>query len=554
MRNGKLLFLFVLLTSLISCNNRRDDAARYIPKDAALVIHLNGKSLSEKLPWEEILQNKIAKHILADSSVPDFFKKVINHPQESGVDIQSDIYSYLLNDSKGSMYIILGPLKDASKFTAYLSSFKENKVAASGNLQTMVNNFAATVWDDSRFLMLLETPDFKNQQSDNLEIDSLNFKKFLKVSDRDLLGEASKLFKLNEKESMKRDRRFGKMIRNEGDIHLWVNNYELMNKFYNLSSISVPFNVDKFYKDNFYTVTIRFENGQIKGESIYYTSRELTRVIQKNFSKPINKDIVNKLDGKNLAALYFFNMKPEGIKEIINIQGLTGLVNMGAMIAGFSIDDVVKAFKGDFVFAVNDLKKGEKGIPDGNYLFAGTILEKDAFNKVFSGIDKLLGLSVGSESSQKIYHEVLGNYFAIGNRTTSVKRYLATKSSPIPEWEKLKGYPIGGFLNLQYLLNTYQPADSNKSLQTIYNLNIGMWDNFYVYGGRSKNGGTLNSFELNLMDKNTNSLKQLNQLFNNSFEWLKKEDFLKKKLNETKEKTEVDTTETFKQIPTPYSP
>lgn len=554
MKNYKILFLFVLLASLFSCKNRGGDAARFIPKDAALVIHLNGKSLFEKLPWEDILQNEATKHILADSSVPEVFKKVINNPQESGVDTKSDIYSYLLNDSKGSMCIILGPLKDASKFTAYLSSFKENKVATSGNLQTMVNNFAATVWDNSRFLMLLEIPDFKNQQTNNLEIDSINFKNFLKVSDRDLLGEASKLFELNEKESMKRERRFSRMIRNDGDVHLWVNNYGLMNNLYNQPNISVPFNMDKFYKDNFNAFTIRFQNGQIKGESIYYTNRELTRVIQKNFSKPINKDIVNKLDERKLAALYFFNMKPEGIKEIIDIQGLTGLVNMGAMIAGFSIDDVVKAFKGDFVFALSDLERGEKGIPNGNYLFAGTIKEKAAFNQVFAGIDKLLGLSVGSESSKKIYHEVLGNYFAIGNRTTSVKRYLATKSSPIPAWEKLKGYPTGGFFNLQYLLNTYQPTDSSKSLQTIYNLNKEMWNNLYVYGGRSKNGGTLHSFEFNLMDKNTNSLRQLNQFFNNSFEWLKKEDFLKKKLNETKEKTEVDTTETFKQIPTPYSP
>jgi len=38
-----------------------------------------------------------------------------------------------------------------------------------------------------------------------------------------------------------------------------------------------------------------------------------------------------------------------------------------------------------------------------------------------------------------------------------------------------------------------------------------MWDNVYMKGGKYEDGGMHQSIEVNLLDKNTNSLKQLNQ-------------------------------------------
>lgn len=46
-----LAFLATLVIVFASCSNK---ASVPVPEDAAIVIHIDGASLSSKLPWEEI--------------------------------------------------------------------------------------------------------------------------------------------------------------------------------------------------------------------------------------------------------------------------------------------------------------------------------------------------------------------------------------------------------------------------------------------------------------------------------------------------------------------
>ena len=51
----RLSFAVILLAMLASCKSNKQ--GRYIPKDAAVVIVADGKSLSSKLSWDEVKQN-----------------------------------------------------------------------------------------------------------------------------------------------------------------------------------------------------------------------------------------------------------------------------------------------------------------------------------------------------------------------------------------------------------------------------------------------------------------------------------------------------------------
>ena len=54
---------------------------------------------------------------------------------------------------------------------------------------------------------------------------------------------------------------------------------------------------------------------------------------------------------------------------------------------------------------------------------------------------------------------------------------------------------------------------SDSSDRLVYNASVKLWDNVYVKGGQFEDGATSFTIEINLLDKSTNSLKQLNQYF-----------------------------------------
>lgn len=542
MKRAHLILLIVLLITFVSCGKRNNDA-RYIPLNAAMVVHINGKEISEKLPWDEIKENELFKKILSDSTLPESAKAIMNSPDESGLNIKDAMYVYLIKDGNKNLVAGAAHVTDASKIASLLGQIKNSKISQSGDAQIMTNDFGAAMWNKERFLMISEIPDLKNNSLKDFVTDTAVVGKYLKSTGSDLTENIKHLFSLDEKQSLHRERKFTALLNDNGDIHYWVNTLKLMESYATESNLPnmLTGNIEKIYKDNYSTVSVRFDNGQINGRTITYTGDEVTKILRKYSGKPIDEKLVNKLSGNNLAALYFFNFNPEGLKKIIDITGLSGLINIASQMAGFSLDNVVEAFKGDFVFAINDVKKNETGEVDGSMLFAGTIKDKPSFNRVYDGINQLLGLSVGSDAQNKIYQEVLDNYFAIGNRTTAVKNYLATKSSPIPAWEKLKRNPIGGFVDFQYLMNVFQPKQNDSSARKIYDQNINMWDNAYLYGGNFYKGGTSISFEVNVKDKQTNSLRQLNQYLNKMVVWATEKDNFKNVMKDTFKEAPSDT-------------
>src|SRR5690606_17573648 len=106
-------------------------------------------------------------------------------------------------------------------------------------------------------------------------------------------------------------KKFINLLNEKGDMHFWMNSYAFYNNNPDLASMAM-FNLDKLYKDNFITATTSFDAGQINTEVNTYTSKEMTKVIRKYAGDGINKELMNKFDGKDLAGIYFWNFDPEG--------------------------------------------------------------------------------------------------------------------------------------------------------------------------------------------------------------------------------------------------
>src|SRR5262245_25510078 len=112
---------FIVIVTLVafSACHSVPDHAKYIPKDALMVVGLNTKSLGKKVAWQALMGSKLFKELQAH--MPD--KQAMNKLEEAGIDGMNTFYVYVKNDKRFSAKITaLIPLSDAGKWEAYVKS------------------------------------------------------------------------------------------------------------------------------------------------------------------------------------------------------------------------------------------------------------------------------------------------------------------------------------------------------------------------------------------------------------------------------------------------
>ena len=269
-------------------------------------------------------------------------------------------------------------------------------------------------------------------------------------------------------------------------------------------------NLSKLYEGAITTGTVNFENGKINLDAKSYGGKEITELYKKYSGSAFDKSMVKNIPSQNVAGLFAFNFKPEGVKEFLKILNMDGLVNLGVAQAGFNLDDFVKANKGDILIAVTDVKRDSLAGEGANFIFAASINDKPSFNKIIDAGKKFGGPMMGADN--KYSYNVNDKYFVFTNNKATTDTYLAgTANSSFSFMDKIAGGPFGGYVNFQYIFNNMKPKATADSLDVAtYNASVKMWDNLLISGGDFKDGGLTQHWEVNLLDKNTNSLKQLN--------------------------------------------
>ena len=70
--------------------------------------------------------------------------------------------------------------------------------------------------------------------------------------------------------------------------------------------------------------------------------------------------------------------------------------------------------------------------------------------------------------------------------------------------------PFAGFVDIHYLLGSMGNGYMDSTEKMMMDASVNMWDKMIMYGGEFKSGGLQTHTEIRLMDKTTNSMKQLN--------------------------------------------
>jgi hypothetical protein len=149
--------------------------------------------------------------------------------------------------------------------------------------------------------------------------------------------------------------------------------------------------------------------------------------------------------------------------------------------------------------------------PEFNFIFAASIGDKDAFNKLIATGKKATSTFVNSGALPLAYGNN-GTYFALSNSQENADKYMAGANNNADIISKISGEPIAAYLNLQSIIKVVgTQAVKDSSAMVIYNASVKLWDNVLLKGGNFSDGASNQTIEINLMDKTTNSLKQLNQ-------------------------------------------
>lgn len=507
-----LLIAVTAITLLASCSQKTNKQGRYIPNDAIFAAHFNGASLNEKLPWEEVKTNKLFKLAQADSTLDAIAKTTLDNPENTGIDIKKDLVVFVNKDSAGGYAAFEGTVKDAAKFKTYYTSVLKNATASQKEGIDYLSKEKITVsWNKEMFVVVMDLPEMKemNELQQNSLFDSTANTTTPAIAARNTVSTAESIYKIKEDKSLGKDERFSKMVNDNADMHFWLNIEALYKSMPGMEAMAMV-NFTKMYEENRMASSVNFDNGKISAKFSSYTNKELAKIYKKYAGDNISADMATKLPAKEMAVYFAMNFKLQAIPEMVKLMGMDGLLNMAAGLMGFSMDDLVKAFKGDFQFAAYDFKTDSLGRTEPNVLFAATIGNKEAFGKIMAAAEKA---NKGAIENEKVQYNKNDQYFVLGNSKADNDQFLASKGGNKPAfWDKIKNGSIGGFVNLQILMKSIDREISTDSLgREALKISQAFWDNVYISGGKFDGNAWQMNVEVNLLDKNSNSLKQLNK-------------------------------------------
>jgi hypothetical protein len=514
-----LALLTIVISGIVSCKSNKTGIA--IPKDASVAVHIDVKSLTSKLSWQEIQQTEWFKQLSNESD--SFARKTLENPANTGVDLQGDLAFFMKQRGQGGYMVVEGGLKDAAAFEKFATEAnKGGKVAKNGDVSVLNTGTKSLVtWTANRFVYIADMP-MPSATAKMSSGSDENYEPFAFKTDS-LQKFAVELFDLPGKSNLADDDRFASLLKEPGDIHYWVNAEQYGNSLGGLLSM---IKLSVLFEGNAYGTTVNFENGKISLKSKAWYNKELTALIKKHAGGKVSEATINRIPSKNVVAAFAFKYPPEGFRDLIKLLGVDGFVNSGFSSLGYSTDEFVKANKGDVLISVSDFDvksrpmvldgatiepKDMPTVPDpsAKVLFATSVNDKPSFDKLF-GILQAKSQEF-SAFTKDIHFQLNNEWFAAGNSPEQVNAFLSGGNSNLDFAKRLSGRSFGGFINVQQILRSTTPLATDSSAKAALDASINMWQDIYMLSGIEANGAYTGEAEINLVDKSTNSLKQLNK-------------------------------------------
>ncbi len=518
------LFVAIFLVAT-SCKKAVPDQTKYIPKDALFVFDLNWKSLSEKtakgnINWDSLFRSSINP---GDDSSIIKAKKRFTEFMHSGVDTEKNVFVFV--KTGGSMMSgqsttggIVAVIKNAAAFETYIKNQEgasEIKKGSNFSYATFSNDNLFIGWNKD--VAILSGTESKTRRYLDTSGNTSN-----RSSSEQTLAT---LFNQKEDESVASIPEFLDLMNEKADMLFWSNSGSMFNTIPILGMTKIS----DLFRNSYGAGTVNFDNGKVTANLKSYSGKELTEILKKYPGSTVNMSMVNQYP-LPVSGYTVVSFNPQVIAEIIKYGGLEGSVNQYLQKMELTLDDVLKAFKGDFAIVFSDLGMAPKEYEyNGNkfttrqpivkLVFNAAIGDKASYDKVVS---KLADQGIMEMQNGQYVPKAMGTEYAwnmngknlvIATDNTLMQQYLSGKGNaaiPAILADKSKGKSFALYVDINKILQSFTVdttvSKTMEAAKATFKNTIATRDNF--------NGKYIASdFELTTMNNNENSLVSLIKFF-----------------------------------------
>ena len=545
LRNRVVLLAFLSVIIFASCN-KVPEHAKYIPKNAMIVVGLNTKELSKKLAWDVLMGSKLLEEMKTKS--PDN-TQAAQGLGDAGIDVLNTTFFYFspAASQEGYNYITaVVPLDDSKKWETYIqknfsgATVKEVK----DRKEALLEEDLYASWNKDIAIVRKAFINSKNNQEqllDYSEGDSAFTAPDLNTIDPKpdparLSTDMAAAFTLQKDNDITTDKRFTGLQKDGNDISFWMNYEVFMN---NMNATSQGFMGglalgNSIWKDAGYAAGINLDKGKVHAAVKYYLSKDLMDVYSKIGNKDFDKEMMDRLPSQNLNMIAGINISPEGTKALLEKMGMLGFVSLALMQSDLTADDIFQSFTGDIVMSLSDFSVQAKtdtaaslnggGYMDNketnmSFIFALKIKDKVRFNKLLAYAKGQNGLSAVDATtyqlagSKDMIISIDKGFVVFANKTALAKGYVngdyQSQSKPDIVKKEIYGHPTGVFVDIQSFLNGATSDNASEQEKELLALSKTVFKDLIINGGENKKELFTFSGTLNLVNKDENSLLQL---------------------------------------------
>lgn len=509
MKRNPLLLAFAVTVTLfaVSCK-KGGKTGLLVPKEASVVFYFNSGSLSSKLSWEEIRKSEWFQEVHREA--PDSFaRKILENPSLSGVNTDKGFCFFLVGRGRGGYASFQGDIKDQAAFEEMVKHSEKTSATPekSGDLNILRLHDAILTWNKSKFVFIADAP---------FNTAGTGSRRFPEDS---LIAFAKSVYKLKGKELLDSDSKFADLIESKGDLHLWLSAGSLYNNM--PMGVMDMLKLNILMEGNVSTGTLSFDDGKVTLTGKQYYGKELTKLFNKYSSKGAGNELTSRLPDGDVLAAGVYSYPVGALTEMIKLIGADGIANSFLGQKGISLEDIGKAFKGELAFAISDVSSRVDTVKyegyDGqtssytttktepHYVFGMAIDDQKSFDKVYNVFSEDLNKVPSSVADIKTEK----GWLTVSNTPALTSGFLAGNNKPAYA-DKISGHALGVFFNLQKLMTLLNSEMRDSSALKVLQLSKETWQDVTLYADYKSGTGTY-QFDLNLINKGTNSLKQINQ-------------------------------------------
>jgi hypothetical protein len=555
---SKVLLTAVTAAVVFSACSKLPEQSKYIPKTAGVVLNINSKEISKKLITNGITMDKLFTAV-QEKDTASAAMKAWKDAENSGIDLQSNFFvSVVFNSSQQSYVSMTGGLKDATKFEAYLK-----KTIANYSLKTKKD--FQYVWEEDQKAVIgwnKETviyvrgvdadklkssmpgaaapayPDSDSEEAavaaDSAAVAPARAVTLAASAEEDTwVAETDHLFHLKKDETAGTIDAFKDLLKGDADISVYVNPEPI----YSTQATMIPANLKAIISGTYYTGAVNFEKGKIVLEGSSYVGKELAAIYKKYDAQEADLSMLEKYPSSNITGFMVYGFDFRMLGDIIKSTGLDGIANMTLHSSGLTLDDILNAFKGQMVFVASDFAITKKPNPyfpedsitktDAKWVFAMKVGDKTAFNKVMASPmlqgmftkqgDRYVMAQQGMPGMPAV--SITDQLVTLASDNAVLTAYLEGKSKAggldNSFVSKIKGNPLGGYINLEKVSNTIPeedvPEDGKELAGQVKNLLKDATVLSEKFDGKVQHSQMV----LNFKNENENSLVQLVNLGTN---------------------------------------